>query len=360
MLFAAILLATALAEPARGAAPAPVRGKAVIAGTSFELRHAWIIRGPDHFEEGKMDTYIVMAKDDISTELSKCPTVKCAIWDVLKNGLIMTSEGEGAFWVRAVHPHLAKEQQISARGWTATVDQPDHIVGRLHWEPQGRNPIVLDLDVDAALLKSFPLPAPPNPGAPLSGTVYDQRARRARTSQEVLLRFLNRSFLVAAAVVLAGALAAAQDLTIVSKVSRDGGAPETHTSYLSPERIRMAQGDGREAIIDYKLAQMISIDHRKRTYSVTTEKDIDEWVAKMEERMNSPEMRKAREALKELPPRAAACHRGDGRRHVRGPEGGHIAQDRRVHLRGLDCRDGPDVALRGMPIDRAQAPCPVV
>lgn len=107
-----------------------------------------------------MNTYIVMAKDDISAELKKCPDVKCAIWDVLKNGLIMTSEGGGGFWVRAVHPQLAKEQQLSARGWTATIEEPNHIVGRLHWEPQGKDPPILDFEIDAALLKAFPLPAP--------------------------------------------------------------------------------------------------------------------------------------------------------------------------------------------------------
>jgi hypothetical protein len=164
VLLAAILFTTALADPA--SPPLPVRGKAVIAAKTFELHHAWIIRGPDHWEEGRMNTYIVMAADDISDELKKCPDVKCAIWDVLKNGLIMTSEGEGGFWVRAVHPQLAKEQQISARGWTATVDEPNHIVGRLHWEPQGKDPIILDLEIDAALLKSYPLPATPTPKPP--------------------------------------------------------------------------------------------------------------------------------------------------------------------------------------------------
>lgn len=116
------------------------------------------------------------------------------------------------------------------------------------------------------------------------------------------MRFSNRCFVIAAVVSSAGAFAAAQDLTIVSKVTRDGGAPETTTSYLSSERIRMAHGDSREAIIDYKLGQMISIDNKKKTYSVMTEKDMDEWAAKMQEQMNSPEMRKAREAMKDLPP----------------------------------------------------------
>ena len=158
MILTAILLAAAFADPA---AHVPVSGKAFIAGKSFELHYAWIIRGPDHFEEGKINTYIVMAKDDISLELQKCPTVKCAIWDVLKNGLIMTPEKDGFFWVRAVHPQLAKEHQLSARGWAATVDEPNRIAGRVHWEPQGKDPVILDLEIDAQLLKSFPLPAPP-------------------------------------------------------------------------------------------------------------------------------------------------------------------------------------------------------
>ncbi len=126
------------------------------------------------------------------------------------------------------------------------------------------------------------------------------------------MRFLNRSFVIAAVVSLAGAFAAAQDLTIVSKVTRDGGAPETTTSYLSSERVRMAHGDGREAMIDYKLGQMISIDNKKKTYSVTTEKDMDEWATKMQERMNSPEMRKAREAMKDLPPEQRKAIAGSG------------------------------------------------
>jgi hypothetical protein len=159
-LLAAILLTAAFADPA---APIPVRGRAVIAGQSFELHHAWLIRGPDHFEEGKMNTFIVMARDDISPELRTCPTVKCAIWDVLKNGVILQPEKDGSFWVRALHPKLAKEQQLAARGWTATVDQPDHIVGRLHWEPQGKDPVILDLEIDVALLKSFPPSASPTP-----------------------------------------------------------------------------------------------------------------------------------------------------------------------------------------------------
>jgi hypothetical protein len=126
------------------------------------------------------------------------------------------------------------------------------------------------------------------------------------------LRFLNRVMVLASVACWAGAVAAAQDLTIVSKVTRDGGVAETVTSYLSSERIRMSHGDGREAIVDYKLGQTTSIDNKKKTYSVMTVKDLDEWVAKMQERMNSPEMKKAREAMKDLPPEQRKAIEGAG------------------------------------------------
>jgi hypothetical protein len=162
--FSLVVLSGLLAARALGQqppAPPPVHGKAVIAGQAFELRYAWLIRGPDHFEPTKMNTFIVMAPDDISAELGKCPTVKCAIWDVLKSGVILQPEKDGSFWIRALHPKLVKEQQLAARGWTATVDQPDRIAGKLQWEPQGQDPPILDLTIDAALLKAYPPTATP-------------------------------------------------------------------------------------------------------------------------------------------------------------------------------------------------------
>ena len=127
------------------------------------------------------------------------------------------------------------------------------------------------------------------------------------------MRFLKRTLSIAAFLPLA-ALASAEDLTIVSKVTRDGSAPETTTSYMTTDKIRMAHGEGRDAIIDYKAAQMISIDHKRKTYSVTTQKEMDEAAAKIEAQMNSPEMQKARDAMKDLPPeqRKAIAAFGDG------------------------------------------------
>jgi hypothetical protein len=106
-----------------------------------------------------------------------------------------------------------------------------------------------------------------------------------------------------ASIVLSTALSAiADDLTIVSKATHDGGSPETRTSYISSDHVRMSQPDGHEAIFDLKGGQMIVMDGKKKTYYVVTRKDMDAQAAMIQEQMNSPEMKKAQEQMKNLPP----------------------------------------------------------
>lgn len=93
----------------------------------------------------------------------------------------------------------------------------------------------------------------------------------------------------------------AQDLTIVSNVTRDGGAPAASVSYISSDHVRMSQSDGREIIVDFKSAQITTLDGKKKTYYVTTRQDMDALAARMQEQMNSPEMKKAQESMKSLP-----------------------------------------------------------
>lgn len=90
----------------------------------------------------------------------------------------------------------------------------------------------------------------------------------------------------------------ATDMTIVSKVTRNDAAPQTAMSYISEDHIRMPQGESRETIVDLKSGQMTTLDHRKKTYYITTRADMDAFAARMREQMNSPEMKKAQEQMK--------------------------------------------------------------
>ena len=111
-----------------------------------------------------------------------------------------------------------------------------------------------------------------------------------------------RMHFVAAALLGAALPAAADDLTIVSKTTRDGGEPTTATSYLSTDHARMVQPEGGEAILDLKTGQITVIDGRKKEYYVVTRQDMDQMKAKLQQTMNSPEMQRAQEQMKNLPP----------------------------------------------------------
>lgn len=102
-------------------------------------------------------------------------------------------------------------------------------------------------------------------------------------------------------VLLSAAIPAfADDLTIVSKVTRNDSTPQTAVSYLSSDHVRMNHGEGREMIVDFKSGDMTTIDNTRKTYYVTTRQDMDAFAARMKEQMNSPEMKKAQDAMKNM------------------------------------------------------------
>lgn len=113
---------------------------------------------------------------------------------------------------------------------------------------------------------------------------------------------MRSSMLFMAALVLAGGTLSADDLTIVAKHTFKDAAPITGTSYLGADHARFVTGDGQESIIDLKTGQMTVIDNRKKEYFVITRQDLDQMKARMQEQMNSPEMKRAQEQMKNLPP----------------------------------------------------------
>lgn len=111
------------------------------------------------------------------------------------------------------------------------------------------------------------------------------------------MRLTICAFLIAATVPVL-----ADDLTIMSKVTRDGGAPQTSTSYISSDHVRMSQGDGKEMILNLAAGNITVLDGTKKTYYIMTRQDMEAMAAKIQEQMNSPEMKKALEQMNNLPP----------------------------------------------------------
>jgi hypothetical protein len=91
--------------------------------------------------------------------------------------------------------------------------------------------------------------------------------------------------------------AAPDDLTIVSKQTLNGKPGGTSTSYLASDHVRMAQDEGHDIIIDLKTGVMTTLDGARKTYYTTTKQDMEQFAAKMQERMNDPEVKKGMEMM---------------------------------------------------------------
>jgi hypothetical protein len=105
---------------------------------------------------------------------------------------------------------------------------------------------------------------------------------------------------ITALLLAAGAAVASDDLTIVSKHTHDGKPAGTSTSYLASDHVRMAREDGHETIIDLKTGVMTTLDGKKKTYYSVTKQDMEQLTVKMQEKMNTPEMKKAMEAMSSM------------------------------------------------------------
>jgi hypothetical protein len=105
---------------------------------------------------------------------------------------------------------------------------------------------------------------------------------------------------------LLAAAAAAEDLTIVSKVTRGSEPPGTATSYIGAAGVRMTQPEGQEFMVELQSGRMTVIDGRKKEYYVITPEDLKAAGARMQEQMKAmePQMKQAQEQMKNAPPQA--------------------------------------------------------
>lgn len=166
--FAAValpLLAAAAATGGEPVAPA-VAGKLVVKGKTLSFARAWLVRGADTFDESKPSAYLILSNEDLSAAIAACKDLHCVLWDTVKNGAILqpVEDGHQSFWLRIVVPDLAKEQQISGRTWTSSVDRRDRLAGRLEFSYSNVGEEA-DLTIDAPLAREFPTPPTATPTA---------------------------------------------------------------------------------------------------------------------------------------------------------------------------------------------------
>lgn len=104
---------------------------------------------------------------------------------------------------------------------------------------------------------------------------------------------MYRPFRIFASIVLAcstaAALAGAEDLTVVSRVTPAKGSPTTATQYLAASKVRSSDGNF-DTIIDLESGRITQIDHKKKTYFDTSFAEMRAHFAQLEEILASNPM----------------------------------------------------------------------
>lgn len=99
------------------------------------------------------------------------------------------------------------------------------------------------------------------------------------------------SHLSRAAAVLALAslpsLAAAFEMTVVSRTAVGGGAPTTSTQYIGTERIRTADGEN-DVIVEVGTGRLTVINHKKKEYYEITREQLLAGMQAFEQQMSGP------------------------------------------------------------------------
>jgi hypothetical protein len=86
-----------------------------------------------------------------------------------------------------------------------------------------------------------------------------------------------------------GGAAAAEDLTVVSRVTPPKGPPTTSTQYISAAKVRTADGTS-DSIVDIATGRLTFIDHQKKSFYETSFQEIQAHFAELEQMLESNPM----------------------------------------------------------------------
>jgi hypothetical protein len=105
---------------------------------------------------------------------------------------------------------------------------------------------------------------------------------------------------LATVLVVAAAVPASADLTVVSKLSADGKT-QTAISYLTADKARIVQPGGHEVIFDAARSEITLIDNNKKQYFVMMKQEMEDAAARMQQQKKHADA-KMEDAMKKVPP----------------------------------------------------------
>jgi len=140
------------------AAGGTAKGTIKIKDKTVDLKHAYLVKGPDAFDSSKTVSTVIITPNDISKEITECKSASCA--SGITEGMTVGKEDFGSttrvvYWVVTNDGMMQYSGNDDVSALVLTTDTADRMAGKLTIDDSAADGSKIDVEFDAPLAKEF-------------------------------------------------------------------------------------------------------------------------------------------------------------------------------------------------------------
>jgi hypothetical protein len=120
------------------------------------LTHAYLVKGPDTFEKGRIIRRLVFTTSDFSAAIKGEDALNGFDGKLMEGMIVELVDGPRLnYWVVLNNQLVQSSGVVEPTAFKATTDTPEHLAGRLLFDDSKSDGPKVDVEFDAPLLKTF-------------------------------------------------------------------------------------------------------------------------------------------------------------------------------------------------------------
>ena len=120
------------------------------------FKHAYLVKGPDTFEESKTVRRLVLTSADFSAAIKKTDALNGFDGSLMEGVIVELADAPRLnYWLVLNNQLVQYSGMADPAALHATADKPDHLAGKLTIDDTSAGGPKIDVDFDAPLLKAF-------------------------------------------------------------------------------------------------------------------------------------------------------------------------------------------------------------
>ncbi len=150
------LLVVLLALSSQSALAGEAKGTLVTPKGTVALKYAYLVKGPDSFDEKKIIRRILLSASDLSAKLQACAAMSCSDGEVTEGMTVDLVGGERFnYWMvmsGGMVQHSGTKEMTALK---ISADDAKHLAAKLSFDDSAMGGPKVDVDFDATFVKEF-------------------------------------------------------------------------------------------------------------------------------------------------------------------------------------------------------------